>query len=190
VVRKRGIGTFVSNEPLNVNNLSINWGVTQVIRSVGAIPGTLEMEVSVLPSDPYVSSRLSIRENTPLLFVERVRTANERRVVFTQDYIPVDLLQGLKAEDPAVEVSEFLNKNHSLYTFVENFLSRPVHHAIARISPLTADEVVAKKLNINIGSGILYLEQVDSDSDGSPLWMAREHHAANAFTFTVYRNSF
>jgi GntR family transcriptional regulator len=193
VIRKRGIGTFVSDEPLQVNNLSLNWGVTQVIRSTGSTPGTLGMVVSVLEADDLIIERLNVESGTPMLFIERVRTADERRVVFSQDFIPIRLIHGFQEagsdENVARRVADFLNhENPSLYVFIEANLSERVHHAIAHISPLAADVNVADKLDIPFGSGILYLEQVDYNSEGDPLWLAKEYHVANAFTFAVYRS--
>ena len=189
VVRKRGIGTFVSDEPLKANNLSLNWGVTQVIRSIGAKPGSLETVVAFIPADKYLAERLHVNENTSLLFVERVRTADDRRVVFTQDYVIESLINQFHTEDPIKEIEEFLKEHYSLYRFLEQYMLKTTHHAIARISPIPADEFVANKLEIPVGSGILYLEQVDYDHEGDPYWLAKEFHVANAFAFTVYRSN-
>jgi GntR family transcriptional regulator len=189
VIKKRGVGTFVSNEPLKANNLSLNWGVTDVIRSVGAEPGSLETKVTHTSADEHIAQRLHIDVGTPLLYIDRIRTADDRRVVYTQDYIPISLVKGSYGERLFREVEEYLDQNYSLYSYVERSLLRPVHHAIAHISPLTADEKVASKLSMPIGAGILYLEQVDYDSESNPLWLAREFHVANAFTFTVYRST-
>jgi GntR family transcriptional regulator len=186
VIKKRGIGTFVSDEPLTANNLSLNWGVTQVIRSMDAIPGTVDMQVYQMPADDLVAERLHIRAGSPVLLVERVRTANARRVVFTLDYIPFELLTGIES-DPVDKIKNYLEENQSLYVFMARYLSKSFHHAIARISPSLADENMAATLNIPLGSGILYLESVDYTRSGDPLWMSKEYHVANAFTFTVYR---
>jgi DNA-binding GntR family transcriptional regulator len=39
-----------------------------------------------------------------------------------------------------------------------------------------------------VGSGLLYIEQVDYDTENRPLVLADEFHVADAFTFTVYRS--
>ena len=49
VIRRRGVGTFVAEQPLAANNLNLNWGVTEVIRATGAEPGTTDLRV-IAPS--------------------------------------------------------------------------------------------------------------------------------------------
>src|SRR5205085_5236116 len=88
VVRKRGVGTFVSEQPLAANNLNLNWGVTEVIRATGATPGTTDLLVSRETADQRVAQHLGLPVGADLIVVERVRLADTRRVVFSQDFFP------------------------------------------------------------------------------------------------------
>lgn len=76
-----------------------------------------------------------------------------------------------------------------MYKFLEEKMSLNIHHAVAWISPLTADKFVSDKLHLQPGSGILYIEQVDYSVDGKPYALADEYHVADVFTFSVYRNN-
>lgn len=188
VLRKRGKGTFIAEEPLKMNNLSLNWGVTQVIHSIGAVPGTTEINLYLAQPDASVVHRLNLEPNSLTLNIERVRTADGRCVVYTVDYIPENIYKILLVEYSLDQIRDYLFEHQSLYSLLEQSLVEPVHHARAFISPLTADKVVSKKLQIPEGSGILFLEQVDYTEDGDPIWVAHEYHVANAFTFSVYRS--
>ena len=188
VLRKRGKGTFIADEPLKRNNLSLNWGVTQVIRSIGAVPGTKELEMSIVPADEKMAKNLNVDPGSEILVIERVRTADLRCVVYTIDYIPRRIFSALFTENTLEQIRKFLIEQQSIYQLFEMYLPDNVHHAIAHISPLTADDKVAQKLQISQGSGILYIEQIDYDSDGDPIWVAHEYHVANAFTFSIYRS--
>jgi len=189
IIRRRGIGTFVVQEPLKINNLNLNWGVTKVIESIGAVPGTIEMFATYRPASQHVAKRLNIEEGSPLVTIERVRTANDRRVVYMIDHIPCTLLKTPNAEIKPEDIEKYLAENKSMYLFLRKQLSLDIHHAIAWISPLSADKLVSDKLQVPLGSGILYIEQVDYSPSGEPCALADEYHVANAFTFTVYRSN-
>jgi GntR family transcriptional regulator len=185
VVRKRGVGTFVSEQPLAANNLNLNWGVTEVIRATGATPGTTDLKLLTSTADERLAARLEVPAETPLIVVERVRLADTRRVVFSRDFFPLALL-GPGNSMSALEA--YLRREHSLYSYLKDRLDLDFHHAVASLRPVTADADLAGRLQILPGSGMLYIEQVDYDSDGVPLVLADEFHVAEAFTFTVYRS--
>ncbi len=85
IQRRWGVGTFVTKNPPTYNNLSLNSGVTQLIRSSGAEPGSSELLMTTRPASERVSAQLAIELGTPTLVIERVRLANDKRAVFTVD---------------------------------------------------------------------------------------------------------
>jgi len=87
------------------------------------------------------------------------------------------------------EIETFLKVHQSMYEFLSKKMSLDIHHAVAWISPLSADKLVSDKLQIQPNSGILYIEQVDYSVDGEPYILADEYHVANLFTFSVYRSN-
>ena len=190
LIRRRGIGTFVVKEPLKINNLNLNWGVTHVIQSIGATPGTIELLVVERPAVERIANRLRIKEGDPLATVERVRTADNKRVVYSIDHIPMKYLKNQNGKDISLyEIESFLKEYQSMYKFLDEKMFLNMHHAVAWISPLSSDKLVSDKLHIKLGSGILYIEQVDYSSDGEPYVLADEYHVADVFTFSVYRNN-
>lgn len=187
--RRWGVGTFISKSPPTYNNLSINSGVTQLIQSSGAKPGFVELMISTMPATPHVANHLSLNPGDPVVILERVRLANERRVVFSRDIIPLSLFQNGKDEIPLSEVESFLNEKQSMYTFFHERLGLDIHHGLARIRPLSAEQYIAEKLAISHNSSILHIEQVDIGNDGEPLAMTDEYYVPDAFTFYCYRSN-
>jgi len=190
IIRRRGVGTFVAEQPPVVNNLNLNWGVTDVIRSMGATPGTADLQVSLETASHRVAERLDLAVGAPTVLIDRVRLADSRRVVFSRDVLPLNLMQTPEHEFSLAELEQFLLTHQSLYAFVKEKLHLEIHHAVSWLKPMTADPSVAEKLQIAVGSSILYIEQVDYDPSGDPLVLADEYHVAGVFTFTVYRASF
>lgn len=189
IQRRWGVGTFISKNPPTYNNLNINSGVTQLIRSSGAEPGFVEFLISARPASEHVASLLSLEPGDEVVVLERVRLADERRVVFSLDIIPKTLFRDLEGEIPLSEVENYLLENQSMYTFFRERLNMEIHHGIARIRPLSAEGYLAEKLGIPHGSSILNIEQVDIGNDGEPLALSDEYYVADAFTFYSYRSN-
>jgi GntR family transcriptional regulator len=187
VVRRRGVGTFVAEQPLAANNLNLNWGVTEVIRATGAKPGTIDLTMRVELADERHIQRLSLPPEAMVLIIERVRLADERPVAFSRDVVPLSLLPGPADEALLSELDAFLMREHSLYAYLRDTLGLDFHHAGAWLRPVVADPALAEKLDTTPGSPVLYIEQVDYNTAGAPLVLADEFHVAGAFTFTVYR---
>ena len=186
VVRRRGVGTFVAEQPLGPDNLNLNWGVTEIIRATGATPGTVDMMLRREPASPRVAQRLQLAPGSEVIVVDRVRLADARRVVCTQDYIATAQFDraGLTLDD----LRDYLNEHQSMYGFLRDKLAHKFDHAKAWLRPITATPVLAQRLQILVGSGVLHIEQVDYDADNLPVVTADEYHVADAFTFTVHRS--
>ncbi len=189
IQRRWGVGTFVAKNPPAYNNLNINSGVTQLIRSSGAEPGFVEFMITTRPASEHVANCLSLELNDPIVVLERVRLANDRRVVFSLDMISRALFRDRDGEIPLDEVEQYLRENQSMYKYFRERLGMEIHHGIARIRPKSAEEYLAEKLAIPTGSSILHIEQVDIGNDGEPLAMSDEYFVADAFTFYSYRSN-
>jgi len=189
IQRRWGVGTFVAKNPPTYNNLSLNSGVSQLIRSSGAQPGSAETLITTRPASERVSTQLSIELGAPTLVIERVRLADDRRVVFTVDDLPLSLFHLPDFEIPVSELEQHIQEQQSIYGFLRQRLGIEVHHGIAWIRPLSAEQYIADKLQIGVGSNILHIEQVDFGFDGEPVALSDEYYDANAFSFYIYRSN-
>lgn len=178
VTRRRGAGTFATHRPRLRNNLDVNFGVTEAIRASGMEPGTAETKVEVTPAGAPEAQALDIAAGDPVVTVERVRTADGRRVVFSRDVVSqalvgVDALEGLD--------------DGSVYDLLESSAHVAIQHGVVTVEPMTADRSLARKLKIPVGSLLLYLRQVDYDRGGDPVLLSHEYHLGDAFEFSVVR---
>ncbi len=197
--RTPGAGTFVTARPRLSNNLDVNFGVTEAILAAGMEPGTSEAEVSEGPATADEARRLALAPGSPVIAVERVRTADGRPVVFSRDVLSTAL-----AEEHARERrgSRAVGQNgrrgslsglrralarRSVYEVLETELGLVIHHGVAMLRPVAAPARIAERLGVRRGTLILYVRQVDHDLDGRPLLYSHEHHLADAFEFTVVR---
>jgi GntR family transcriptional regulator len=181
VARARGVGTFVTAPPFLRNNLGENWGVTDLIRSSGYTPGTADRAVRVVPGSPTVCSSLGLPPRTPVVVLERLRTADGRPVVLSTDIFPAALLP--RRDDPVAGLGE------SLYEWLRRAAGVVVHHGRARIRPVLATASQARRLRVRRGSPLLFVEQVDYTADGRPVLLSLEYHVPDVFEFMIHRVS-
>jgi GntR family transcriptional regulator len=180
LTRTRGAGTFVTHRPRLRNNLDVNFGVTDAIRGAGMEPGSEANQAVERTASPEVARRLALPPGTPIVAIERVRTADRRPVVYSQDILPTTV---------AGDRSNLLERisGRSIYEYLERDRGIVVHHGVASFRPIRADRAVARALRIIKGALLLYIRQVDYDEQGRPVLLSDEFHLADAFEFTVVR---
>ncbi len=178
VTRRRGAGTFATHHPRLRNNLDVNFGVTEAIRASGMEPGTAETNVEITPAGAPEAQALDIAAGDPVVTIERVRTADGRRVVFSRDVVSQALIGGDRLEGLG---------DGSVYDLLESSAHVAIQHGVVTVEPMTADRSLARKLKIPVGSLLLYLRQVDYDRSGDPVLLSHEYHLGDAFEFSVVR---
>jgi GntR family transcriptional regulator len=180
VTRVRGAGTFVTHRPRLKNNLDVNFGVTDLIRSMGMRPGTRDLDAARGPCTVEERERLELAEDATVMRARRVRTADGRPVVLSEDVVPGLLVEGRP------DLAERLGGG-SLYDLLERDLGVVVRQGVASIRPANAGRQVSDLLDVPEGTLLLYLLQVDYDAEGRPVLLSHEHHLADAFEITVVR---
>jgi GntR family transcriptional regulator len=175
VSRRHGSGTYVTHRPALPNELGRNFGVSRMIASEGLEPGTVEESSGTEPAPRAVAEILGIAEGERVSALRRVRTADGRRVVDVTDWCRVEHL-----------APEDLPIIGSIYAaLAERGLA--VDHGVAHLTPRNADGEVAERLGVPSGTLLLTIDQVDRTADGIAVLVSREHHLADAFTFTLLR---
>lgn len=193
IIRRHGVGTFISENPLKSNNLNVNWGITKVIQSLGDTPGTISISISTRNCTKKEAGLLNIPIGAPVVLLERIRTANGIRIAFTIDEIPLSLLTINNSSISIEEMKKFFKKNQSLLSFFREIIQIELHHAIASLQPLSASAKIgsltlAQKLNVAEDFNILAIEQVEYMANGIPAIYVREYHLSNYLSFNVYRS--
>jgi GntR family transcriptional regulator len=132
-------GTFVTHRPRLRNNLDVNFGVTDLIRSMGMEPGTEGLKVYEASASTEEARLLSLPNAAPVLCVERTRTADGRPVVFSLDLVPVALVEGRGNLLPQLG-------QRSIYELLDRDLGITVRQGVVTIRPAKADRSLAAAL--------------------------------------------
>jgi DNA-binding GntR family transcriptional regulator len=178
VRRRHGSGTYVTHRPALPNDLSRNFGVSSLIASTGLEPGTAEETAELVAAPAFVAEALEVEPGAAVSALRRVRTADGRRVVDTTDWCRADHL----SPDELRAIGD-----GSVYSALAA-RGLPVHHGVATITPGNADPDTALRLDVARGALLLTVDQVDMTAEGVPVLVSREHHLADAFSFTVVRH--
>ena len=175
--RMHGSGTFVIDRPLLRNDLSQNFGVSDLIAATGLEPGTADARSACEPAPADVAEAFGVEPGAALSVLRRVRTASARRVVQSTDWCRRELLDPVELETLGAG---------SLYDALQG-QGVTIHHGVASISPQITSGETARHLRVAPGSLLLTLFQVDSTILGEVVLVSLEHHVADAFEVSVYR---
>jgi GntR family transcriptional regulator len=177
VSRRHGSGTYVTHRPALPNDLGRNFDVSSMIALSGMQPGSVEESASAMPAPAAVARAFAIEEGRLVSALRRVCTADGRRVVDVTDWSRIEHF----TPDELVALGE-----GSIYAaLAERGLA--VDHGVAQLSPRNADEEIARRLAVPLGTLLITIDQVDRTADGVAVLVSREHHVADAFTFTLLR---
>jgi GntR family transcriptional regulator len=99
VLRMHGRGTFVA-EPKFVQSARLT-SFSEDMRARGMTPGSSVLERSVLPANEFVASHLEVDTDTPVVKIDRVRSADGEPMAFERAYLPSARFPGLETEDLA-----------------------------------------------------------------------------------------
>jgi GntR family transcriptional regulator len=176
--RTRGAGTYLTSRPRPKNNLELNFGVTDLIRSMGREPGTAHLQVSQRPCTAEESERLNLPDHSDVYVVERVRTADEVPIALCVDVIGRDTIE-------AGTLGGLLAKQSFYAVLHANGIQ--ITHGAAVITATVATDEHAEALGIEPGELLMRLTQVDYDVEDRPILLSDELHVASAFEMTVHR---
>jgi GntR family transcriptional regulator len=179
ITRRRGLGTFVSERSI-VKDLSINFGITEMIRQAGFTPKTVECDVHREAARTSVAEHLAIPEGAPVFVVRRLRLATDTPIVWSDDTLPATML-----DDRSPNENEL--KTHSLYDYLEKNHGIRIYQGTAVLRPIPAPKEVAEKLQVPRHSTILLISQTDSDESRRPIIFSEEYHLCDKITFLIQR---
>ena len=179
ITRRRGLGTFVSERSI-VKDLSINFGITEMIRQAGFTPKTIQCDVHKEAASAKVAEHLEISEGAPIFVVRRLRLATNMPIVWSDERLPASIL-----DDHTPNENEL--KTQSLYDYLEQHHGIRIYQGTAVLRPIPAPKDVAEKLQVPRNSMLLLISQTDSDEARRPIIYSEEYHLSDKITFLIHR---
>ena len=178
--RTRGSGTFVTYRPKLKNALDMNFGVSELIKSMGMVPGTEGLTVYSSTPTEFEAQLLGLAPGTEVTVIDRIRTADGQPVVHSRDLLPAHLLPDAGAS----ALSSLAQR--SLYEVLAD-IDINVVQGVATVMPERAQRRIATLLRVPRETLLMHIRQVDYDQHGRPVLLSYEDHVASAFEITVHR---
>jgi len=154
--RMRGIGTFISgqSEYMLQTNLEQVLSTSQLIRSKGHEPGQRRFRVNTETASDATARQLQIEVGQQVLHISRIRTVDKIPVIFSDEYVPMELLSTVAQPDEAKDMA-----NWSIYEYLAE-AGYTIDMAVTRIKSMLTDHHLSRLLEIKEGQPILRLEQI------------------------------
>ncbi|HRI13828.1 MAG TPA: GntR family transcriptional regulator [Verrucomicrobiota bacterium] len=169
---RKGVGTFVRGEPLE-NDLRTLVSFTHKAAASGRQPSTKVVQFRRLvaaDAPESVRQALHAAPEEPLLFVERIRLADDDPVILEQRHLMARRCPGLGRRE----------LGGSLYEWFARCGIR-VTGADQRIRAITASASVAEPLQIKKGAALLWVHAVGLA--GNPLWVENTYYRGDRYEF-------
>lgn len=183
IIKSQGVGTFVSKPiPRFKKGIEELFSVTDTIKNEGFTPGTKGLKVAKEKADKRLALKMNLKanniENNKILKLQRIRTADDKPVVYCIDYLNSHLFP-IEIED------DFSN---SLFDLLENKYDLEIKYAVTEIIPVTANDFLMEKLDVKKHSPILLLEQMHYDKQERLFLYSKNYFRSDQFQFKVLRS--
>lgn len=169
--RRVGSGTYVASSKVQEKMSGIT-SFTQLTKAAGKVPSSKVISYMVTPASLSEAEKLNLKQNDPVLRMERVRYADDVPICFEVASVPEYLIRDF----------ERMQITSSLYQTLEH-AGYKIGHAQQTVSAMLASERIADFLAIKRGDAILRLRQVTYLGDDTPFEYVRSQYAGNRFEF-------
>jgi GntR family transcriptional regulator len=152
---------------------------TDLIRSIGGVPGDdrVSVERTLAPSD--VAEALDIPPGTPVGLVKRVRLIDGTPLAIANEYV------FLSDPDDFARLESF--PGGSLYAFLRDRCGITVARSSVVIAAIPAASAQASLLKVRKGAPLLLLREPHYDATGRPVLFAVNYHNSDIVQFTLTR---
>jgi GntR family transcriptional regulator len=177
VVRRQGSGTYVTRRPKLQNSLDTNFSYTEYLERAGIRAGKKQLSAKTVAADAETAEALAVEVGSPVVEVRRLRTADRTPAVYSIDALPADIVN-VTADRKALR--------GSLYRLLAAN-GHPVDHGEAVIAPVVTDRELAGLLEIEKGTLLQHMKQIDYDNGDRAVMYSLEWHVPSVFELRVYR---
>lgn len=179
IIRRHGVGTFVSSKPLFTSGIEQLNSVTNMIKNAKMTPGTIFLSSSIVGATEDDTKKLYVEKESEIYMFERVRTANGQPVVYCLDKIPLAILP-----------ETFKQEQESLFVLLEEECNVEINYAVTTIEPIGFHEKISPILECDPETSLLLLKQVHFDQHDRPVLYSYNYFRADKFSFHVVRKRF
>jgi len=175
---KRGMGTFITTDEKLINSLDMEFSglmddLYYHVRKFKTM--SVEIDRITLPKWASTKLRLPVKRQQGVR-IRRVRFKRQKSFAYTINYLPLDLGNKITEKD--------LYEKPLLW-IIEQDLGIPLTEAFQTIEATLADQVVAEKLEVPIGSPILFIERIMYTKGKKPIELVQSFNRGDAYRYAA-----
>jgi GntR family transcriptional regulator len=173
--RVQGRGTFIRQVSLKLQGgLDDLMSVTDMIKSVGAVPSTSRLQIEHIEASESLAEKLGLKAGDPCVRIERVRRADDAVAAYCIDIVPKQVFDAANGE-----------LGESLFAMFYR-TGRRLSHTHSSIQPTILTPRDLPELGEGFGLFLL-LDEVDFDQSGEPLCYSNDYYNTSIFKFDLVR---
>lgn len=176
IINRHGVGTFIKPRPLLSSGIEELNSVTETIEQSGKKAGSQYLLTDVLRPTEEERMNLKLDSNMPVINIERIRTADDKPVVFCIDKIPEGIIP-----------IEHLYEEQSMFKLLEKYADKYIDYAVTYIEPIGYHERIFNALNCDPEQSLLLLKQIHYTRKDEPVLYSVYYFRPDMFSFHVLR---
>ena len=181
LVKKQGKGTFVIKNKIErkiiytSDSLKI-MSFTKELKENNIKASSKIIELKVVPEIEEFNKKLGLNKNAKLIFMKRVRYANDSPLTIEENYFSYDRFKGLLDEKIEGSLYELLEKKYNTI---------PTRSSRQEIEIVKSNEEQSKLLNIPTFEPLFYFFGVTYDKNDVPIHIAKRYIIGSKYKFIV-----
>lgn len=185
IVRKHGVGTFVSQAAQLANPLDQSIDFLELISSSGFTADFVELISRIIVPDEEVQHKLSLEPDQRVLEVHKVFTADKKPVIYSQNYIPEWVYQKTLTDEQVVAPGA----TEPFFSFFSDVCKCELKYYLSKVKvgmPLDYP-LITEPMNVEKNTPILVIDEVGFDAQERPVNYAIEYLPGNRMHFSLVR---
>lgn len=179
ITRRHGVGTLINRHVLDVpTRMDIEVEFLDMIRQSGKEPAVACVRVTDAQADERVASRLGIAQGAAIVRVARLVTADGVPAIYCEDMVDRARVHGSAAPE---------DYRLPFFHFLRQFCGATPYLDLTDVHPAAADAGLAEVFQVPVGTPLLFMDEVDYDIDGRPVFCSREYYVDGVIRHTVLR---
>lgn len=177
VIRRQGKGTYVSTH----NEAKVRYRFLRLTPDDGHQPTTSSEIIAChrVKAPPEIAALLSLRTVDTVINIQRVLSFDNTPTILDHIWLPAQVFKGMTTD-------AIMQNREPLYAWFEGQFGVSMVRADESIRAVAADEVIAQRLQVSVGSPLLQVERVAYTYGERPMEVRQGLYITNHFH---YRNS-
>jgi GntR family transcriptional regulator len=175
IVRKHGVGTFVS-EPKIERQMDEVYRFTLGVKQRGLTPGAKIVSLEIIMLEASLAAELAVPISSPAYRIIRLRSINQEPVLIESYSIPQTRFPGL---------DKFDLEQRSIYEIMESEYGVAIARARQSFEPVAASVFESELLGVELRSPLMLERRVTFDTNDRPVEVGKDRYRGDRFRFVT-----